>query len=88
MADDVFELLADRLSREDVLLELPDLESEDTAGCSIYASEPNDHAGVIARFWGGTVSRRVKFLFKLSYGKFMKRGPYSLQIGVATCIRT
>ncbi|MCH9647321.1 MAG: DUF433 domain-containing protein [Deltaproteobacteria bacterium] len=40
---DVLDLLASGLSAEDVLEELPDLESEDITACLRYASRRLDH---------------------------------------------
>ncbi|MEO8150435.1 MAG: DUF433 domain-containing protein [Bacteroidia bacterium] len=40
---DVLDLLANDLSREQVLLELPDLEPEDITACLIYASAKINH---------------------------------------------
>jgi len=41
---DVLELLAARMSREEILLEHPDLEDEDLSACLIFASRELDHA--------------------------------------------
>ena len=41
---DVRELLAAHMSREELLLEHPDLEDEDLSACLIFASRELDHA--------------------------------------------
>ena len=45
---DVLDLLANGLTREEVLLELPDLEPEDIAACLRLASRRLDHPIVAA----------------------------------------
>lgn len=45
---DVLELLANGLSREDVLRELPDLEPEDVQACLRFASQRLDHPVIAA----------------------------------------
>ena len=45
---DVLDLLASGLSREQVLEELPDLESEDVDACLRFASQRMDHPIVVA----------------------------------------
>jgi uncharacterized protein (DUF433 family) len=45
---DVLDLLAAGLSREQVLEELPDLETEDVDACLQYASRSIDHPVVVA----------------------------------------
>jgi len=45
---DVLDLLADGLTREQVLSELPDLEAEDIRACLRFASQRIDHPVVVA----------------------------------------
>ena len=45
---DVLDLLANGLSEEQVLVELPDLESEDVRACLRFASRSLDHPVVAA----------------------------------------
>ena len=45
---DVLDLLANGLTREQVLLELPDLEAEDILACLRFASQRIDHPVVTA----------------------------------------
>ena len=46
---DVLDLLANGLSQEEILLELPDLEKEDLAACLTYASMKINHPVLIAQ---------------------------------------
>ncbi len=41
---DVLELLAARMSREDIIREHPDLEDDDLSACLLFASREIDHA--------------------------------------------
>jgi uncharacterized protein (DUF433 family) len=45
---DVLDLLASGLSTSEVLLELPDLESDDIRACLLFASRPLDPPAVAA----------------------------------------
>jgi uncharacterized protein (DUF433 family) len=45
---DVIDLLANGLSREEILNELPDLEKEDIEACLKYVSSKFDHSVIVA----------------------------------------
>lgn len=45
---DVIDLLANNLTAEEILLELPDLEADDIRACLVYASRQLDHPRLVA----------------------------------------
>jgi hypothetical protein len=64
---EVLDLLAGGLSREEVLEELPDLESEDISAALQYASRRLDHPVLAAGSSGLTHSSRLRSLAGLPH---------------------